>query len=83
MEAMIYLLFIVVGFIMGRLTVRNAPSKEIAPIEIKMPNLNLIRAYEEHKEKKKVKAEQNKIETILRNIEKFDGTGIGQENVPM
>lgn len=83
MEALIYLLFIIVGFIMGRMTVRNAPDKERTPIEIKLPNLNPVKAYEEHKEKKKAKKEQDRIETILRNAMKFDGTGIGQENVPM
>lgn len=83
MEAMIYLLFIVVGFVMGRMTVRNTSDKVNTPIEIKMPNLNPVRAYEEHKTKQKEKKEQDKVETILRNIERFDGTGIGQENVPM
>lgn len=83
MEAMIYLLFIVVGFIMGRMTVRNTSDKVNTPIEIKMPNLNPVKAYEEHKAKKKEKKEQDKLEVILSNAMKFDGTGIGQENVPM
>ena len=32
--------------------------------------------------KKKAKAEQDKIETILKNIENYDGTGFGQLDVP-
>lgn len=32
--------------------------------------------------KKKAKAEQEKIETILKNIENYDGTGFGQMDVP-
>ncbi len=32
--------------------------------------------------KKQAKAEQDKIETILRNIENYDGTGFGQMDVP-
>lgn len=32
--------------------------------------------------KKEAKAEQDKIETILKNIENYDGTGFGQMDVP-
>ena len=42
--------------------------------------------YEEHLAKrqaqKEAKAEQEMIETILRNIENYDGTGFGQMDVP-
>ncbi len=36
----------------------------------------------EKQAKKEAKAEQDKIETILRNIENYDGTGFGQMDVP-
>ena len=36
----------------------------------------------EKQAKKEAKAEQEKIETILRNIENYDGTGFGQMEVP-
>jgi hypothetical protein len=39
--------------------------------------------YEEHKEKEAVKQEMDKLEVILNNIEKYDGTEKGQEDVPM
>ena len=47
---------------------------------------NPIKEYAEHQAKKQAKkeakAEQDKIETILRNIENYDGTGFGQMDVP-
>ena len=43
---------------------------------------NPIKAYKEHTANKEAKAELDKIETILRNIENYDGTGFGQMDVP-
>lgn len=43
---------------------------------------NPIKAYKEHTAKKEAEAELDKIETILRNIENYDGTGFGQMDVP-
>lgn len=53
-------------------------SKDMPKVEIPNP----AKAYEEYKSKKEAKAEQDKIETILRNIENYDGTGFGQMDVP-
>ena len=36
----------------------------------------------EQKDKKQAEFEQDRLETIMRNIEGYDGTGIGQEDVP-
>lgn len=49
----------------------------------KISALNPLKMYEEHKEKEEVKKEREKINTILRNIERYDGTDAGQEDVPM
>lgn len=47
---------------------------------------NPIDKYEEHQAKKeakkKAKVEQDKVETILKNIENYDGTGFGQLDIP-
>lgn len=54
--------------------------------EIKAPSiskLNPINIYKEHQEKQEMEKEKNKVETILRNIERYDGTDTGQEDVPM
>ena len=45
-----------------------------------------IEVIKEHREKaearKEAKEEQNMIDTILRNIDNYDGTGFGQMDVP-
>ena len=53
---------------------------------IKIPSiskLNPMNIYKEHQEKLESEKEKNKVETILRNIERYDGTDNGQEDVPM
>ena len=50
--------------------------------EIKTPNVNPIKAYREHEARREAHKEQERIETIMRNIEGYDGTGRGQEDVP-
>lgn len=55
--------------------------------EIETPELNPVKAVNkvitEHREKEEAKAEKEKLETILRNIERYDGTSSHQEDVPM
>ena len=50
------------------------------------PLPNPIEVFKEHKAKveakKEAKAEQDKIATILKNIENYDGTGFGQMDIP-
>ena len=41
-----------------------------------------VTAYKAHKESKEAEAEKNRLDTILRNIERYDGTANGQEDVP-
>ena len=52
--------------------------------EIKAPDLNKLNPmtiYQEHKEKEEVNKEKEKLEAILRNIERYDGTEAGQEDI--
>lgn len=55
--------------------------------KIKTPELNPVKVVNkvitEHREKEEAKAEKEKLETILRNIERYDGTSSHQEDVPM
>ena len=55
--------------------------------EIETPELNPVKAVNkvitEHREKEEAKAEKEKLETILRNIERYDGTSSHQEDVPL
>ena len=48
---------------------------------VEMPNLNPIKAIRESNARKVVEMEMDKINTILRNVERYDGTSKGQEDV--
>ena len=50
--------------------------------EIETPTINPMKAYREHEARKEAKAEQDRLETIMRNIENYDGTSNGQADVP-
>lgn len=50
--------------------------------EVKItPNLNPFKAYRESQARKEVQMKQDKLETVLRNIDRYDGTSRGQEDV--
>lgn len=49
---------------------------------IETPQLNPMRIIREHQDRKAAEKEQEKVDTILRNIENYDGTPGGQEDVP-
>ena len=48
---------------------------------VELPSVNPLKAIREHQNKKAAEQEQSKIETIMQNIEKYDGTSRGQEDV--
>jgi hypothetical protein len=48
---------------------------------IEMPSINPLEAYRKHEARKEAQAEQERIDTIMRNIESYDGTGNNQEDV--
>lgn len=50
--------------------------------EIKTPTINPMELYREGEAKKTARAEQERIDAILRNIESYDGTAYGQEDLP-
>ena len=56
--------------------------KAVKGEEIKLPTVNPMEAVKEHRAKKAQEAEQERVETILRNIESYDGTSYGQKEVP-
>ena len=49
--------------------------------DIELPSVNPLEAVREHNVKKKAEIEQDRIETIMRNIETYDGTSNGQKDV--
>ena len=48
---------------------------------VELPSVNPIKAYKEHKEFKSAEAERNKIDTIMQNIDSYNGTSVGQKDV--
>ena len=49
--------------------------------KVEMPTLNPLKAIEEAQERKEAKREQDRISTIMANIDSYDGTGYGQKEV--
>ena len=50
--------------------------------EIKLPTVNPVEIMREREAKHEAEMEKNRIDTILRNIDNYDGTSYGQEEVP-
>lgn len=73
--SLLNILCFITGAIVGQKVVKGE--------KIELPKLNPMEIYKEHQEKKEVEKEKDKLETILRNLEKYDGTGNNQEDVPM
>jgi hypothetical protein len=51
--------------------------------EIKLPEVNPMKAIQEQRNRKAAEAEADKVAVILENIENYDGTGAKQKDVPM
>lgn len=50
--------------------------------KVEIPTINPMQAARDRQVKKEVQKEQDRLNVILHNIEKYDGTGLGQEDVP-
>ena len=48
---------------------------------IELPSVNPLEAWRKHEAKKQAEMEQDRFDTIMRNIETYDGTGNNQEDV--
>lgn len=62
-----------VGAKIGQKVANNEP--------IKLPNMNPVKVIEEYKEAKENKEEQERFNTMLDNINNYDGTSLGQKNI--
>ena len=49
---------------------------------VELPSVNPMQAVRDHRAKKEAQMEQDRLDTIMRNIEGYDGTSRGQEDVP-
>lgn len=50
--------------------------------EVKLPTVNPLEAYKEHRAKVEAEMEQNRLDILMQNIDAYDGTGAGQQEVP-
>ena len=50
--------------------------------DIELPKINPLEMMRDREEKRETKREQDRLDVILRNIEAYDGTSRGQEDVP-
>lgn len=50
--------------------------------KVELPSVNPLKAYREKENRKEAEMEQDRINTILRNIESYDGTSNGQKDLP-
>lgn len=67
----------IVCFIVGAKVGQKVSKGEI----VEIPTVNPLKAVKESRARKAVEQEQDKINKILRNIERYDGTSKGQEDV--
>jgi queuine/archaeosine tRNA-ribosyltransferase len=49
---------------------------------IETPTVNPVKAFKEHRARQETEMEQSRMETILQNIDNYDGTSHKQEDVP-
>lgn len=68
------ILCFVIGAKVGQKVVRGE--------SVELPNVDPFKAHREREARKAQRAEQERVNTILRNIDSYDGTSRGQEDVP-
>lgn len=68
----------IVCFFVGAKVGQTVAKGEDLKVEIPNP----FEAVRERNDKKEAEREQDRIDTIMRNIERYDGTSRGQEEVP-
>lgn len=50
-------------------------------VDIPAPNINPLKAYREWEDKREAERQRDRIDTIMRNIDNYDGTAYRQEEV--
>ena len=81
MEALLMLImgaYGVVCFLIGASVRQKVDKGE----KVEMPTVNPMAIVREHREKKEAEEKKSRMDAIMRNIDAYDGTGIGQKDVP-
>ena len=76
-----YLLFLLVGVVLGRVGSKTPQGNTNTLPEVKTPKINPLEAYKEHKEKKELEQVQKEFNIMWGNIDNYDGTSNGQQEV--
>ena len=56
--------------------------KVVCGERIELPEVNPVKAMRERESEKKLSAEKDRMNTIMENLERYDGTPFGQKKVP-
>lgn len=70
-------ILMLLAFFVGARTAQKAQNGE----EIKLPNINPAKLFEENTRRLEAKEEQEAYSTMLENINNYDGTGLGQKDI--
>ena len=70
-------IFIIIAYTLGLKNGQKLKNNE----EIKMPEINPVKIVRNDMERKKEKKRQTAFETMMSNIDNYDGTGLGQKDI--
>jgi len=70
--------FIIVAYSLGLKNGQRISKNE----EVVVPNVNPIKVITEEKERHEEKKKQEAYEIMMSNIDNYDGTGLGQKDIP-
>ena len=81
METIILVLLVggleLLAFLIGARTAQKLQKGE----EVELPKVNPMEAYREHKEQVEISKEQERLNTMLENINNYKGDGLGQNDI--
>lgn len=80
-EVIFYLLFLIVGFILGRIGNKTEVSNTNTPPVVKKPKLNPFEAYRNKEEKKEQERIEKEMKLNLENINNYNGSSEGQKDI--
>lgn len=67
----------ILSFLIGARTAQKLHKGE----EIELPKVNPMQAYKEHREQSEANKEQERLNTMMENINNYDGTGAYQKDI--
>lgn len=81
METIILVLVVgglnILSFLIGAKTAQKLHKGE----EVELPTLNPMQAIREHREQSEANKEQERFNTMMENINNYNGTGLGQKDI--